>query len=472
MNGPLFVEVHFYMRNAKRDDISKFSKSKGLISFGMPYFVGCGSHEINGQKHRFLVMPRFGKDIWSIFLENGKKLPEHTIYRLAVQMLDVYEYIHNNTYVHGDLKGANMLLGLGKAGQSQVYLVDFGLAAHSTTKEFKPDPKKSHNGTIEYTSRDAHLGIPTMRGDMEILGYNLIHWSGVTLPWEAEKLLANPVKVQKSKEDFMNKITDSLKNLYKKNVPEPISQFMTYITKLEYDQKPDYDKCRKMFLAGLKALGKSNTGDFDFKLKSTKSPVAKTPETKQSRKRDVVLEEDDESDAPSPPKVKRGRAGTSAKAAEQNGSPSPRGKKNKGAKDQVPEDARSPSPKNKSAKAKENTSPAPRTRSAANTPINAKANINFSPRVMINTKSSTPSSSRRPGKTVINDNLTPQAKASKTYEFNFELDVSMDANVIVNVKRKKKRDTDSSSDTPEARVSVVKKGSSSDERTPKKVRSK
>lgn len=49
-----------------------------------------------------------------------------------------------------------MLLGFGKNGGSQAYLVDFGLASHYTTKDFKPDPKKMHNGTIEYTSRDAH----------------------------------------------------------------------------------------------------------------------------------------------------------------------------------------------------------------------------------------------------------------------------------------------------------------------------
>lgn len=41
----------------------------------------------------------------------------------------------------------------------QVYLVDFGLATRYTTKtEYKPDPKRAHDGTIEYTSRDAHMG--------------------------------------------------------------------------------------------------------------------------------------------------------------------------------------------------------------------------------------------------------------------------------------------------------------------------
>lgn len=68
------------------------------------------------------------------------------------------EYIHKATYVHADIKGSNVLLGFGKGGDEQIYLVDFGLASHYTTKDYKPDPKKMHNGTIEYTSIDAHKG--------------------------------------------------------------------------------------------------------------------------------------------------------------------------------------------------------------------------------------------------------------------------------------------------------------------------
>lgn len=67
------------------------------------------------------------------------------------------EYIHNKKYIHGDIKGGNLLLDL-KSTKS-LYLVDFGLACHYTTKEeYKPDPKKAHDGTPEYTSRDAHNG--------------------------------------------------------------------------------------------------------------------------------------------------------------------------------------------------------------------------------------------------------------------------------------------------------------------------
>jgi len=175
--------MHFYLRNAKQDDIKKFKQKHGMKSLGMPYILANGSVEVNGEKHRFIVMPRYGSDISKFLEQNGKRLPEGTVYRLAIQMLDVYQYMHGTGYIHADLKAANILLGLGKGGAAQAYLVDFGLASHYVTGEFKPDPKKMHNGTIEYTSRDAHLGVATRRSDLEILGYNLIEWLGVELPW-------------------------------------------------------------------------------------------------------------------------------------------------------------------------------------------------------------------------------------------------------------------------------------------------
>ena len=45
----------------------------------------------------------------------------------------------------------------------QVYLVDYGLAyrymVNGRQNEYKMDPKRTHDGTIEFTSRDAHHGV-------------------------------------------------------------------------------------------------------------------------------------------------------------------------------------------------------------------------------------------------------------------------------------------------------------------------
>lgn len=44
-----------------------------------------------------------------------------------------------------------------------MYLVDYGLAyryaPESVLKEYKEDPKRCHDGTIEFTSIDAHKGV-------------------------------------------------------------------------------------------------------------------------------------------------------------------------------------------------------------------------------------------------------------------------------------------------------------------------
>ena len=45
----------------------------------------------------------------------------------------------------------------------QAYLVDYGLAyrymVDGKHKEYKEDPKRCHDGTIEFTSIDAHKGV-------------------------------------------------------------------------------------------------------------------------------------------------------------------------------------------------------------------------------------------------------------------------------------------------------------------------
>ncbi|XP_062539357.1 nucleosomal histone kinase 1 [Armigeres subalbatus] len=419
-NGPLFVEMHFYMRNAKQEDIENFRKAHGLKHLGMPHFVGNGSHELKNLKHRFLVMPRYSTDLWGLFLKHEKRFPLHTLYRIALQMIDVLEYIHDCTYVHADLKGANILLGFGKtASKNQLFLVDFGLASHYTNKDFKPDPKKMHNGTIEYTSRDAHHGVPTMRGDMEILAYNVIQWAGTLLPWEAEKLLTNPVKVQESKEKHMKDVSGFMKYCFKKDIPKPIQEYVKYVATLKYNDKPDYSKCRKFFETGLKELGKSNTGDLEFETKVSKSAT--------SSKSKIAEPDSTESSGPMarprgrPPKVISTSPDTTSK-------------------EEPPLKRKQPTPPKPVQKKKKPTaivdSPEPA--------INGHRTSTPSSEVV-----STKLSAQQPSGSIrLNTNIeggTPKAgiKAKKTYAFNFELDVSIDADVIVNVRRKKTARTDS-----------------------------
>lgn len=80
---------------------------------------------------------------------------------LYLKQLDILEYLHGNEYVHADVKAANLLTSVSDA--SEVYLVDYGLAfrylVDGKHKDYKEDPKRTHDGTVEFTSRDAHRGV-------------------------------------------------------------------------------------------------------------------------------------------------------------------------------------------------------------------------------------------------------------------------------------------------------------------------
>jgi len=136
-----------------------------------------------------------------------------------------------------------------------VYLLDYGLAYRynpgGVHVPYKEDPKRKHDGTIEYTSRDAHRGLaPSRRGDMEILAYCMLQWLCSKLPWEDK--LQDKDYVFKQKEKYMGNIKELMSKCFTGDFPGKLKEYMELVNKLDYTEKPDYEKVRKIFEAGLK----------------------------------------------------------------------------------------------------------------------------------------------------------------------------------------------------------------------------
>ena len=253
-NGPLFVEMIFYIKAAREKEVEEYRKSKGLASLGIPYHRGNGSHDFKGDKYRFLVMDRLGKDLQQLFQSGKRTFPPKAAYNIALKVLDSLEYIHSKGYVHNDIKAQNLLLGYGRTKENDLYLVDFGLVSkyhrNGVHLQYKPDERKAHDGTIEYTSRDAHIGAHSRRSDLEILGYNLVHWMSGKLPWMDN--LSDHQYVHNQKNGFMRDIQSFLWRCFEDQYPDVLEDYLNYVVSLEFDTTPNYDKCRKMFENALK----------------------------------------------------------------------------------------------------------------------------------------------------------------------------------------------------------------------------
>ncbi|XP_074516798.1 serine/threonine-protein kinase VRK1 isoform X2 [Sebastes fasciatus] len=292
-NGPLFSELKFYMRAAKPDLIQSWMKTRKLKNLGVPRYWGSGLHERGGKRYRFMVIDRLGSDLQKKFEECGRRFPRKLVLQLGLRLLDTLEYIHDHEYVHADIKASNLMLS--HSDPDQVYLVDYGLAYRyapdSVVKEYKEDPKRCHDGTIEFTSIDAHKGATACRrSDLEILCYCMVQWLCGRLPWEDK--LQDPLYVRDSKIRSQENISEFMTECFSsQDKPEEIRKFMEEVKSLGYEDKPPYEKLRSILQAGLKAIQAKDDGKLKFTpVSGSASPPAK------ATKRKMAVDEAEESE--------------------------------------------------------------------------------------------------------------------------------------------------------------------------------
>lgn len=288
-NGPLFCETHFYVNCAKEDDLKAFMRSNNLKHLAIPRYISSGLCNYSDKDYRFLVMDRYAKDLQSFINQaNTRQINEVAVLYLTRQVLYALEYIHQRGYSHGDIKGANLML----RNDQQSYLVDFGLAyrfmRENTHQKYEVKPERRHNGTIEYTSRDAHNGAQVYRrSDLEILGYCMVHWLAGTLPWI--DLITSPEKVQQSKEQSMANVKEFLNKTFamaQKPINDLVKNFTEFylneVNKLQFDTEPPYAKLHTKLNETLSKLGESTSLE-NFRLfkPSAGAETGKTPSRAQ-----------------------------------------------------------------------------------------------------------------------------------------------------------------------------------------------
>ena len=230
-----------------------------LKGHGIPSVISYG----HSKNFRILILTLLGKSLREIWLENNKKLILKDICMIAIQTLERIQYIHSKDYIHRDIKPDNFLVGYND--NSQIYIIDFGNSrkyrSSRTKKHIKNIKINKTLGTPYFISINSLRGYEqSRRDDLESLGYMYIYLYKGTLPWcniKCKKIKELFIKTREIKE----KVT--IEKLCE-NMPTEMCVYMKYVKNLTFEENPDYNFLRKLFLIILSKFELKNDNLFSW----------------------------------------------------------------------------------------------------------------------------------------------------------------------------------------------------------------
>ena len=229
-----------------------------LKNFGIPEVKSFGIYK----KYKVLVETLLGDDLIKLF-NKLKKINIKDICLIFIQLIDRLEYIHSKYIIHRDLKPENIMFDL--ETKKIIYLIDFGFA-----KKYRSSKTKKH---IKYVISNILIGserygsINTMncaelsrRDDLESAGYVMIYLAKKNLPWITSK-----IKNQKEEIIYIKKIKkETTEEQLCENLPKAFCNYMKYVKKLKFEEDPDYNYLRGLFIDLLTSLEMKNDLGFSW----------------------------------------------------------------------------------------------------------------------------------------------------------------------------------------------------------------
>ena len=192
--------------------------------------------------YTILFMPLYGKNMKEFFTKSFS-YPWYKSLSMVSELIMILQAIHDRNIVHRDLKPANILLS---SDEKSFILIDFGLAALYKTdagEHIKDRTTNQYIGNLRFGSINSHLFREISRkDDLESLGYMLIYFLKQKLPWDGMDIKDQRVKI---KEMGRVKATIDL-HLLCSGLPSEIYDYMNYVKKLKFDEKPNYSYLYKI----------------------------------------------------------------------------------------------------------------------------------------------------------------------------------------------------------------------------------
>jgi serine/threonine protein kinase len=193
--------------------------------------------------------------------------------------LESIEVLHNHNIIHRDIKPEVLSIDV-KGGKKEIIIfLEFGFWKyfknnnnHIPFKKYK----KMIGQNLIYGSISALSGIElSRRDDLESLAYALIYFINGSLPWEGMKI--------KNKDEKIKEILEMKKKIKEDDLccglPDEIKLFVSYIKNLKFEEEPDYNYLKGLFISVLSRNELKN--DLLFSWTINKKKVSKQEQQKE-----------------------------------------------------------------------------------------------------------------------------------------------------------------------------------------------
>ncbi|KAI9350887.1 kinase-like domain-containing protein [Obelidium mucronatum] len=286
------VAIKFEPRKSEapqlRDEYRTYKILANTVGVPNVYFFG------QEGLHNILCIDLLGPSLEDMFDLCQRKFTTKTVAMVAKQMVTRVQCVHERHLIYRDIKPDNFLIGrlprsaemLARAAgtnnpdpygvvsnhtkewphpASAIFLVDFGMAKlYRDPRSGQHIPyreKKSLSGTARYMSINTHLGREqSRRDDLESLGHVFMYFLRGSLPWQGMKAATNKQKYEKIGE---KKRTTLIKELCE-GFPDEFAIYLKYCRELKFDEEPNYDYLRSLFVKVLQDANDVDDGIFDW----------------------------------------------------------------------------------------------------------------------------------------------------------------------------------------------------------------
>ena len=257
-------------------------KKKGDIleseTYILYYLKGLGIPEVKSfgicGKYKILVENLLGDSLENIFIKSNLEFTLKDICMIAIQLIDRFEYIHSKYIIHRDVKPENITVDY--ETNKIINLIDFGLAkkyrSSRTGKHIKFSIPKKLTGTARFASTNSLSGkMQSRRDDLESIGYVLIYFAKKGfLPWQG---LKEKNKLERYRQIYYIKKSIKPENLCS-GLPEEFCDYIKYVKGLKFEENPNYDYLRGLFINIMNKMNCKNDLNFSWlKYKKIKKKI-------------------------------------------------------------------------------------------------------------------------------------------------------------------------------------------------------